>query len=137
MSTSKTYTKRTNAKRAGVQAGIPEDQVEITVHKEKGEVRFGFKQKEHTVAPAQATAAAKPVSAPKAPAEQREARNGVKRPRAGGACARVWEHLDKHGDMAVTDIKAWAEKEGLNPGNAAIEIYQWRKFTGVKKAPKK
>jgi hypothetical protein len=38
-----TYTKRTNAKRAAIKAGIPDELVEITVHKKGGEVRFGFK----------------------------------------------------------------------------------------------
>jgi len=132
-----TYTKRTNAKRAAIKAGIPEDQVEVTVHKEKGEVRFGFKQKEAApVAAAQAVPAEIAAPATKAPAPQREERNGVKRPKEGGACAQVWAHLDKHGDMSTSDIKAWAVGAGLNPGNAAIEIYQCRKFNGIKKQPK-
>ena len=36
-----TYTKRVNARRAGVAAGIPSERVAITVHKEGDEVRFG------------------------------------------------------------------------------------------------
>jgi hypothetical protein len=99
-----------------------------------------------TVAPAaEATAAAvtvAPVAKPvkvakvKAPVVPRIERNGVKRPKAGGACARVWDHLDAHGDMSVADIKAWAATEGLSPGNAACEIYLWRKFSGIAKAVK-
>ncbi len=131
-----TYTKRTNAKRAAVAAGIPEDQVEITVHKEKGEVRFGFKAKEAPIASAQAAPAAKPVAATKTPAAERVERNGVKRPRAGGACDKVWSHLDAVGDMSVRDVKAWATANGLNPNNAAIEIYQWRKFNAQAEAQK-
>lgn len=73
------------------------------------------------------------VKAPKAP---RVEQNGVVRPKAGGACARVWQHLDENGDMTVKDIKAWATSEGLNPGNAAIEIYLWRKFSGIAKPVK-
>jgi hypothetical protein len=133
-----TYTKRTNAKRAAVKAGIREDQVEITVHKEKGEVRFGFKQNEAVPVPAaQAAPAAKPAAATNAPAAEREQRNGVKRPRAGGACAQVWSHLDSSGDMSISDVKVWATANGLNPNNAAIEIYQWRKFTGINKELRK
>jgi hypothetical protein len=40
--------------------------------------------------------------------------------------------------MSVADIRAWATSEGLNLDNAAIEIYLWRKFSGIKsvKSPK-
>lgn len=132
-----TYTKRTNAKRAAIAAGIPEDQVEITVHKKDGEVRFGFKQKATAVAAAPAVQAAKPAAATKAPTAERERRNGVTRPRAGGACAAVWEALDQmHAAGTVPtpkDAKLWAESVGANQNNAAIEIYGWRKFNGIKK----
>lgn len=131
-----TYTKRTNAKRAAVAAGIPEDQVEITVHKKDGEVRFGFKQKTAPVSEPAATPATKAATATKPPAAERVERNGVKRPRAGGACDKVWSHLDAVGDMSISEVKAWATANGLNPNNAAIEIYQWRKFNGIKQQPK-
>lgn len=132
-----TYTKRTNAKRTAIAAGIPEDQVEINVHKEKGEVRFGFKAKETaSVAAAQAASAPKPAPATKAPTAGRVERNGVKRPRVGGACDKVWSHLDAVGDMTVKVVKAWAAANGLNPNNAAIEIYQWRKFNAPGQAQK-
>lgn len=39
----KTYTKRTNARRAGIAAGVPAELVGITVHKDGYEVRFGWK----------------------------------------------------------------------------------------------
>lgn len=130
-----TYTSRSNAKRAAIKAGIAEDQIEITVHKEKGEVRFGFAQKVAPVGEAQPAAAAPTAPATKAPKVERLERNGVKRPRAGGACDKVWPHLDAVGDMSTTEIKEWAVGAGLNPGNAAIEIYQWRKFNGIRRAP--
>lgn len=79
-----------------------------------------------------APAAAKPAKAPKVAKVPREERFGVKRPKADGACGRVWAHLDAKGDMSVADIKAWAITEGQNPGNAAIEIYLWRRFNGIK-----
>lgn len=126
-----TYTKRTNAKRAAIAAGIPEDQVEITVHKKDGEVRFGFKQKAAPVVAAQAVQAAKPAAATKATTAERERRNGVTRPRAGGACAAVWEWLDKHPDATSADAKAKAIAAGWNQNNASIEFYMWRKFSGV------
>lgn len=131
-----TYTKRTNAKRAAIAAGIPDDQVEITVHKKEGEVRFGFKRKIAPVAAAQAIQAAKPAAATKAPAPERERRNGVTRPRAGGACAAVWAWLDKHPDAKLADVRAWAEKNGQNVNNASIELYTWRKFNATPEATK-
>ncbi|MCA9643437.1 MAG: hypothetical protein H7A18_12115 [Sinobacteraceae bacterium] len=43
---SKTYTKRTNAKRAAIAAGIPADEVEIVAVKEAGKpARFTYRQK--------------------------------------------------------------------------------------------
>jgi hypothetical protein len=123
-----TYTKRTNAKRAAVTAGIPEDQVEITVHKKDGEVRFGFKRKVAPVAEAAPAPAAKPAAATNAPAAEREQRNGVKRPRAGGACAAVWEWLGKHPGATVKEAKAAAADHGWNENNVSCEYYQHRKF---------
>lgn len=77
-------------------------------------------------------ATAAPAKAAKVAKAPREERNGVKRPKADGLCGRVWAHLDAKGDMSVAHIRAWAVSEGLNPGNAAIEIYGWRKFNGIK-----
>lgn len=133
-----TYTKRTNAKRAAIKAGIPDDQVEITVHKKDGEVRFGFKQKEtQAAAPAKAAPAAKRAPAAKAPAEAREVRNGVTRPRAGGLCAAVWEALDAMhaGGVTITAqaVRDLATAKSWNQSNASIEMYQWRKFMGLSK----
>ena len=79
MEQAKTYTKRENARRAGVAAGVPAELVEITVHKNGDEVRFGWKQME---APAPATAdAVVATSKPKkaaAPKVERVEQNGIK-----------------------------------------------------------
>jgi hypothetical protein len=134
-----TYTKRTNAKRAAIKAGIAEDQVEITVHKKGSEVRFGFKKKE-------AAPAAEPVVTIPAPAPMvlsgkttapREERNGVKRPAPGGLCAQVWEALDQM-HAAKVEITAQAVRElatakNWNQSNASIEFYGWRRFHGLSK----
>ncbi len=104
-----TYTKRTNAKRAGIKAGIPAEQVEITVHKIDGGVRFCFKKKETTES-------------------TREVRNGVKRPAAGGLCEAVWLWLDAHPDAEVKDVRAAAAKKGWNENNVVCEFYAHRKF---------
>ena len=129
----KTYTNRTNARRAGVAAGVPSELVEITVHKNGEEVRFGWKQKD---APAP-TAKPTPVvttSKPKkdaAPKVEREERNGVKRPRAGGLCAAVWAWLDAHPTATIKDAKAAAPEHGWNENNVACEFYAWRKFSAL------
>jgi hypothetical protein len=63
--------------------------------------------------------------------KNREQRNGIKRPSAGGKCRLVWDALDilASKNMAtLKDIKAVAEASGWNPNNATIEFYNWRKF---------
>ena len=118
-----------------VAAGIPAEQVEITVHKKDGEVRFGFKQKEtHAQAPDKAVGKAQRVTAAKVAAAPREQRNGVKRPRPGGACAAVWQWLDQHPGAKLADVRETTGKKGWNQNNAAIEFYGWRKFNAVAKA---
>lgn len=130
----KTYTNRTNARRAGVAAGVPAELVQITVHKKGDEVRFGWKQKE---APAPAADVVVTTSKPKkeaAPKAEREERNGVKRPRAGGLCAAVWAWLDAHPTATIKDAKAAAPGHGWNENNVACEFYSWRRFNGLSRA---
>ena len=131
----KTYTNRNNARRAGVAAGVPAELVEITVHKNGDEVRFGWKAME-AAAPAADAATADTVvttSKPKkaaAPKVERIEQNGVKRP-GPGKCLEVWEYLDQHGNMKPKDLQPVAEEKGWNLNNAQIELYQWRKFNGI------
>lgn len=123
----KTYTKRENARRAGVAAGVPVELVEITVHKSADGVRFGWKQRE-AVAPVIPTTKPKKESVPKV---EREERNGVKRPKDGGLCAAVWAWLDAHPGATIKDAKAAAPENGWNENNVACEFYAWRKFNGL------
>ncbi len=148
----KTYTNRNNARRAGVAAGVPAELVEITVHKNGDEVRFGWKAKQppasaahgaantpaatatesEPVAPAvavQGVTTSKPKKAA-APKVERVEQNGVKRP-GPGKCLEVWEYLDQHGNMKPKDLQPVAEARGWNINNASIELYQWRKFNGI------
>ena len=131
----KTYTKRENARRAGVAAGVPAELVEITVHKSADGVRFGWKAME-APAPAAEAAPAEPVvttGKPKkvtAPKVERVEQNGVKRP-GPGKCLEVWEYLDQHGNMKPKDLQPAAEAKGWNINNVQIELYQWRKFDGI------
>lgn len=142
----KTYTKRENAKRAAIAAGVPAEQVQITVHKSDGKVRFGWEERPTernsprgpSAGTANTLAAAIPKKWPVAPtgAEQREERNGIKRPRAGGLCAVVWQYLDDHASTTAKDIRAVAEAQSWNMNNTIIEYYQWRKFNGITKRAK-
>jgi hypothetical protein len=139
--TSKTYTKRENAKRAAIAAGVPAELVQITVHKDGEKVRFGWKAKEapakrpHKRAqgpastPTASATRSRPVAAPAA--AQREERNGVKRPKAGGLCAQVWDWLDSHPTVTVKEAKAAAPEHGWNENNVSCEFYAWRKYSGV------
>ncbi|PZT22178.1 hypothetical protein A7X86_05145 [Stenotrophomonas maltophilia] len=132
--TDKTYTKRENARRAGVAAGVPAELVEITVHKNGDEVRFGWKAME---APAPAAAdAVLTTSKPKkaSPKVERIEQNGVKRPRDGGLCAAVWAWLDAHPGATIKDAKTAATDHGWNANNVACEFYAWRKFNGLSRA---
>lgn len=67
--------------------------------------------------------------------KNREERNGVKRPSAGGMCRAVWDALDAlvaaGTQPAASDVKVLAEKNEWNKNNASIEFYQWRKFNGI------
>ncbi|HCL3144090.1 TPA: hypothetical protein N2A34_001831 [Pseudomonas aeruginosa] len=135
MEQAKTYTKRENARRAGVAAGVPAELVEITVHKNGDEVRFGWKQMEATAPAAEAAPADAVVTTNKpkkaaAPKVERVEQNGVKRP-GPGKCLEVWEYLDQHGNMKPKDLQPVAEARGWNINNASIELYQWRKFNGI------
>lgn len=135
MEQAKTYTKRENARRAGVAAGVPAELVEITVHKNGDEVRFGWKALE---APAPAAAdAVVTTSKPKkvaAPKVERIEQNGVKRPKDGGLCAAVWAWLDAHPEATIKDAKAAAPEHGWNENNVACEFYSWRRFMGLSRA---
>ncbi len=149
----KTYTNRTNARRAGVAAGVPAELVEITVHKNGDEVRFGWKAKQppasaeqgaantpaatatesEPVTPAVAvqgvtTSKAKKAAAPKV---ERIEQNGVKRPKEGGLCAAVWAWLDANPCATIKDAKAAAPGNGWNENNVSCEFYAWRKFNGI------
>lgn len=131
----KTYTKRENARRAGVAAGVPAELVEITVHKSAEGVRFGWKAMEAPAPAAEAASADAVVTTSKpkkaaAPKVERVEQNGVKRP-GPGKCLEVWEYLDQHGNMKPKDLQPVAEAKGWNINNVQIELYQWRKFNGI------
>ena len=122
----RTYTRRENARRAGLAAGVPSERVEITVHKNGDKVRFGWK--EMPAAPEVTTVATKTKPAPKA---QLAEQNGVKRPKAGGGCAAVWAWLDANPGATVKEAKEVAPANRWKSNNVACEFYAWRKFNGI------
>jgi hypothetical protein len=135
MEQAKTYTKRENARRAGVAAGVPAELVEITVHKNGDEVRFGWQAMEAPApaaegAPADAVVTTSKPKKAAAPKVERIEQNGVKRP-GPGKCLEVWEYLDQHGNMKPKDLQPVAKEKGWNINNVQIELYQWRKFNGI------
>lgn len=119
-----TYTKRVNARRAGVAAGIPSERVAITVHKDGDEVRFGWKESATPVKQ-------KPITTLAAPKVEQEERDGVKRPKAGGVCAAVWAWLDANPTATLKEAKAAAPANGWNQNNVSCEFYARRKFYGI------
>lgn len=68
--------------------------------------------------------------------KDREERNGIKRPSAGGRCRAVWDACDAFAeqtgdDPTAADVRNMAAEHGWNANNASIEFYQWRKFNGI------
>lgn len=133
----KTYTRRENAKRAAIAAGVPGEQVEITVHKSGDRVRFGWTKRAADLGPqgarvsttstqGAATTKKRPTAPPNAPGSEKP--NVVRRPRAGGLCAAVWLYLDNHSDTTAKDIQEVADAKGWNHSNALQEMYRWRRF---------
>lgn len=141
--TTQTYTRRENARRAAIAAGIPKELVKITVHKTPYEVRFGYAAAEQPTQPRKATTSTATATANRKPPTakhsdpKREERNGIKRPAAGGVCAAVWEYLDANPACTAKQVRAAAETHGWNTNNAMCELYTWRKFNGRTRANKK
>lgn len=138
MATMTTYTRRENARRAGVAAGVPRERIKITVHKNDGEVRFGWKEMDpggdDKRRPQRRGGAAAPPAASAAethPTRQHSEGRTCKRPRAGSKCAAVWDYLDANPMTTGKAMREVATAKGWNPNNASIELYAWRKFHGL------
>lgn len=132
----KTYTNRHNARRAGVQAGIPRERIAITVHKAAGEVRFGFAE---IAGPLQTSIEMVPPMPPTqtlpTEAPEKDVRNGVRRPGAGGLCRAVWDWLDAHPSVSVREALAVAPSMGWNLNNVSCEFYGWRRYNRTAPPP--
>lgn len=83
------------------------------------------------VAPAAPRSTSKGVKIQK----DRPTQNGVKMPSEGTLCRAVWEELQRAEDAGTPHtaktIKGWAEGNGTNTNNAAIEYYSRRKYLGI------
>lgn len=133
-----TYTRRENARRAGVAAGVPRERIKITVHKSDDEVRFGWKELDPGSGDKRrpqrrgGAAATPAASAPGTrPTRQHSEGSTGKRPRAGGKCAAVWDYLDANPMTTGKALREVAAAKGWNPNNATCELYAWRKFHGL------
>lgn len=69
--------------------------------------------------------------------KDREERNGVKRPSAGGKCRGVWDMLDRMTAKAGSPPPAKyarleASAQGFDKTTTMVQFYRWRKFNGIK-----
>lgn len=64
--------------------------------------------------------------------KDRESRNGVTRPSAGGKCRGVWDMLDAIGPNATAkEARTKALELGFDKTTTMVQFYRWRKFNGV------
>jgi hypothetical protein len=127
MTTSRTYSNRSNARRAGLAAGIKANQLKVTVHKAGNIVRFGFCEE---TAEAPTACSSEPTFATDdCPVGM--VKNGVRRRTGAGACASVWRYLDMHPETTVKRVREISGSLGWNVNNAVCEFYAWRKFNCI------
>lgn len=121
-----TYSNRSNARRAAVHTGLRGDQVEITVHKQAGEVRFGWREIARQVAPTEKQANPIALANP-------SIFNSCKRPKDGTKCSHIWEWLDKNPSSQIKDVKAAGVAFGwnVNTVNRQFYLYKAAHFEGA------
>lgn len=122
----KTYSNRNNARRAGVQAGIPSERVEITVHKNGDDVRFDRRANEAVESPPvikQTGTRTRPTP---------ETRNGIGRPAPGGACCAIWDWLDMNPMASLGQAKREGISRTWNAHTLTRQFYQWRRYASEK-----
>ncbi|QQM14100.1 hypothetical protein pVco14_050 [Vibrio phage pVco-14] len=69
--------------------------------------------------------------------KDREERNGVKRPSAGGKCAQLWDLFDvMYAEKGMVPTPKPAKQRsaelGLDPVTTQVQLYRWREFMGFK-----
>lgn len=80
-------------------------------------------------------------AAPKEPKAPKIEQNGVVRPNAGTATAKVWEISDAmsaklNAPAPRKDVLAQTTADGINAATAATQYGKWRKFNGLAKEVK-
>jgi hypothetical protein len=63
--------------------------------------------------------------------QNRETRNGVTRPSAGGKCRGVWDMLDAIGTDATAKQAREAAQGKFDKTTTMVQFYRWRKFHGI------
>ena len=68
--------------------------------------------------------------------KNRDTRNGVTRPSAGGKCRAVWDALDAlanvlEGKPTAERVRELAAEHGFDKTTAQVQFYRWRKFHGI------
>lgn len=60
----------------------------------------------------------------------------IRRPKAGGRCAAVWDELDKLAAKGqaptLKQIQTVGKRRKWNENNTRIEFYQWRHYNGLR-----
>lgn len=69
--------------------------------------------------------------------KDREERNGVKRPSAGGKCAQLWDLFDAmYAEKGMVPTPKPAKQRSaeldLDPVTTQVQLYRWREFMGFK-----
>lgn len=119
-----TYSNRSNARRAALQAGLERDRVEITVHKFPEGVRFGFVERIPFSNKLMHTVNASHV-------ENRIDEDAIRRPSSGGVCSAIWEWVTKNPQATIGDIKIVGLEMGWNKNTVARQFYECRKSLGI------
>lgn len=64
--------------------------------------------------------------------KDREQRNGVTRPSAGGKCRGIWDMLDGIGTGATAkEARETGLPKGFDKTTIMVQFYRWRKFNGI------
>lgn len=119
-----TYSNRSNARRAALQAGIERDRVEITVHKLPDGVRFGFAEGGATGSDTNNVAAISLI-------RNFTNEKAIRLPPSGGVCRAIREWIAKNPQATFRDIKVVGLEMGWNRNTVARQFYESRKLLGV------
>ena len=122
-----TYTRRENARRAALKAGVDKNRIQITVNKSDCEVRFGWMEKVNS---SESLATGIKAFVVDGKAESLE-KNGIKKPISSGICANIWKWLDLNHINELKEMRSVAAKAGWNTNTATRQFYAYRRFHGL------